>query len=367
MINLKDILREYRLDDIHIGTLGGHSALDLAAGAKKEGFKTVVVCEEGRDKTYTRHYQNLFDEAILVEKFSHLTDTSVVEKLQKLNTIFVQSRYFWVYCNHQEIESSFNVPIFGTRGIVKLEERDVPKNQYYLMEKAGIRFPKIFEQPEEIDRLVLVKAPEAQRSYERAFFFATNQENYIESVERSLAEGAITVEGLKKAVIEEYIIGAQVNFNFFYSRLKKRLELMGVDSRRQTNLDGLIRLPAREQIAVLQHVKPQYVETGHMAVTVKESILEKAFELGERLVEVLEEEYPPGIIGPFALQAAIIPGPPKEEIVTFDLSLRIPGSPGTMFTPYAYYLHGENISVGQRVAMEINEAVLINSLDQIVT
>ncbi|MBU1500023.1 DUF1246 domain-containing protein, partial [Patescibacteria group bacterium] len=33
---------------IHVGTLGGHSALEIALGAKKQGLKTVVVCQQGR-------------------------------------------------------------------------------------------------------------------------------------------------------------------------------------------------------------------------------------------------------------------------------------------------------------------------------
>ena len=70
------------------------------------------------------------------------------------------------------------VPIYGTRGMLKLEERDVPKNQYYLLDKAGIRYPKIYSSPEDIDRLVIVKVNEAIRGYERAFFYATNFKDY---------------------------------------------------------------------------------------------------------------------------------------------------------------------------------------------
>jgi len=96
-------------------------------------------------------------------------------------------------------------------------------------------------------------------------------------------------------------------------------------------------------------------------------LLEKAFEAGERFVEASKKICPPGIIGPFALQGAIIPGPPKEEFVVFDLSLRIPGSPGTMFTPYSGYLYGESMSYGKRIALEIKNAVKENKLLDVVT
>ena len=46
-----------------------------------------------------------------------------------------------------------------------------------------------------------------------------------------------------KATIEEFILGALVNFNFFYSPLHRRLELVGTDARRQTNAAGLATLP----------------------------------------------------------------------------------------------------------------------------
>ena len=105
-----NILKNYNLKDITIGTLGGHSALDICLGAKKLGFRTVAVCQKGREKTYTKYYKTygnkgIIDEIILVEKFANLTTPKVYRKLQQLNTIFIQSRYFWVYCNYQKIET----------------------------------------------------------------------------------------------------------------------------------------------------------------------------------------------------------------------------------------------------------------------
>lgn len=75
----------------------------------------------------------------------------------------------------------------------------------------------------------------------------------------------------------------------------------------------------------------------------------------------------PGLIGPFALQTFIIPGPPKKEFVVFDVSPWVPGSPEISFTPYGKYLFGENISVGERIAKEIKKAIDENRLDKIVT
>ncbi len=382
---IQKILASYNTDQLTIGVLGGHSALDVCAGAKKYGFRTLAVCQKGREKVYEKYFRareavnrvgspqsegsslGCIDEIIVLPKFGDIVKANVQEELRKQNVIFIHNRYFWVYCDFEKIEKDFKVPIFGSRELLKLEERDQPKNQYYLLEKAGIRTPKIFKKPEDIDRLVLVKVNEAARGYERAFFTAASQAEYKKKSGDLLERGVIKKSDLEKAVIEEYIIGAQVNFNYFYSPLAGEVELLGTDMRRQTNLDGLIRLPewTQEEIKDSFHVK--LVETGHAAVTVKESLLEKAFDLGERFTKSTQTHATPGIIGPFALQGAVVAEEGREDIVIFDVSMRIPGSPGTRFTPYTGYLYGENISVGERIAMEISEGVKQGKLERLLT
>ncbi len=366
------MLEGYDKMSLTIGVLGGHSALDVLRGAKKAGFKTLAVCQKGREAPYAKYYKTrdnkgVVDDVIMVDKFADIVKNDVQEELRKRNTIFIHNRYFWVYCDFKDIESKFKVPIFGTRDMLKLEERDVPKNQYYLLEKAGIRTPKIFKSAKDIDRLAIVKVAEAKRGYERAFFLCNSEEDFKKKADELVAKKTITKEDLKKAVVEEYVVGAQVNLNFFYSPLTGELELMGTDMRRQTNVDGLLRLPATEQMQVLQYMKPKFIETGHVAVTVKESLLAKIFSLGEKFVEATQKEHPVGIIGPFALQGAVIAEEGKEDIAIFDVSLRIPGSPGTMFTPYSAYLHGESISYGERIAMEIKKAQELGQLDRVLT
>lgn len=369
---IQKIVNSYDTDDLTIGVLGGHSGLDVCRGAKKHGFNTIAVCQKGREKTYTKYYKTrdgkgCIDETIVLDKFADITKPKVQEELREKNTIFIHNRYFWVYFDFKDIENNFNIPIFGTRSMLKLEERDVPKNQYYLLDKAGIRYPKIFKSPKDIDRLVIVKVNEAIRGYERAFFYATNYDDYKKKSEDMLKKKMITEDALKNAVIEEYIVGAQINFNYFYSVIDKELEIMGTDTRRQTNLDGLIRLPANEQLEVLKYLKPKIIETGHIAATTKESIIEKIFDLGEKFVKTTQKEHPPGIIGPFALQGAIAADKGREEMVVFDVSMRIPGSPLTRFTPHSGYLYGDSISYGERIAMEIKKAEEIDKLKEIVT
>lgn len=370
---IQNILKSYNKDDITIGVLGGHSGLDVSRGAKKHGFKTLAVCQKGREKTYSKYYKTrkdgrgCIDETIVLDRFADITRPDVQEILREKNTIFVHSRYFWVYFDFEDIENNFHVPIYGSRGMVKLEERDVPKNQYYLLKKAGIRYPRIYQKPTEIDRLVIVKVNEAIRGYERAFFYASTFDDYKKKSADLLQKKSITQEALDNAVIEEYIVGAQINFNYFYSVIDDELEIMGTDTRRQTNLDGLLRLPANEQLEVLKYLEPKMIETGHIAATTKESIIEKIFMLGEQFVNTTKKEVPPGIIGPFALQGAIASDRGKEEMVVFDVSMRIPGSPLTRFTPHSGYLYGDSISYGERVAMELKKGIETDRLNELVT
>ena len=370
--DIEEVLGEYNLNEVTIGVLGSHSALDICRGAKDLGFRTLVVCQKGRERTYDRYYRTenslgIVDQTIILDKFSDITEERVQRQMHENNVIFIPHRSFEVYVGFDQIEDEFLLPLFGSRSMLRAEERDADRNQYYLMEKGGIPYPRNYKSPEEIDRLVLVKAPEAQRKYERAFFFASSPDEFYNNSEQMIRAGKITEEGLKKAVIEEFVMGAQSNFNYFYSLLDQKLELLGTDTRRQTNLDGVLRLPATQQLEALKYIDVKAIEAGHISCTVKESLLEQIFELGEKFVNVAREEYPPGIIGPFALQSAFIPGPPKEKAIVFDISMRVPGSPGTMFTPYSGYYYGQSLSVGKRVAMEIRKAIQQNRLEETVT
>ncbi|MCX8150528.1 MAG: formate--phosphoribosylaminoimidazolecarboxamide ligase family protein [Candidatus Bathyarchaeota archaeon] len=360
---IRETLRLYNPKKIRIGVLGSHSALEIGAGAKQEGFETVVVCQKGREKTYTKYYSNIFNHVVLVDKFSDITKPENIKQLTDLNTIFVPNRSFSVYAGYDAIEKEFAVPLMGNRYMLKTEERTAPRNQLWLLEKAGIKLPKIFKSHEEIDRLVIVKVPEKTRSIERAFFYASTQEEYEKKAEERIKKGIITRQALKEAVIEEYIIGAKFNANYFWSPLTDEIDLLGFDKRVQTDLDGILDLPAQEQLELGRPT--QNIEIGHIGVTMRESQLEKIFETAEKFVETCKKEYPPGMIGLFALQGAIT----KElEFYVFDVSPRVPGCPCVEPTsPYMKYKYGVEVGPGKRVAMEIKQAIKEKRLDEVVT
>ena len=264
-------------------------------------------------------------------------------------------------------QEKFHVPIFGNRYLLKFEERDVRPNQYDVLKEAGIRIPKLYKSIDEIDRLVIIKLKEKERKYERFFVLASNPEEARNKLNELLKSGKIDRINENNLTIEEYIVGTLFNFNFFYSKVREELELIGIDFRRQTNLDGILRIPSKFQLDVLEYLDIKYIEIGHIVCTIRESMLEKVFEYGEKFLRAVKKFSEYGLFGPFALQSAVIPGPPKEEIVVYDVSFRIPGSPGIVYSPYSYYKWGKPFGMGARIAMEIKEAIEKNKLKEIVT
>lgn len=373
--------------DFTISVVGSHSALDVCRGAKDEGFKTLVIAEYGRDKTYARYFKSedslgCVDEVLYVDKFKDILKPEIQKKLMAKKAIFIPHRSFEVYVNdYNAIENKFKVPVFGNKKLLRFEERSEKPNQYDLLKKANITFPRVFKNPNDINTIVIIKVNEKERKFERAFFLASSPVQYKSESEKLLKGGVITKKDLDIATIEEFILGVQVNFNFFYSPINKRLELVGTDTRRQTDIEGILKLPVNHQSelfkirkklnkqgkSIREVVYPQYEEAGHIAVTVLESLLEQAFEIGEKFLKAAVEMVKPGVIGPFALQAVITPGPPKKEIVIFDVSPRMPGSPGISATPYSTYLYGQSISMGRRIAMEIRQALTQNKLKEVTT
>jgi 5-formaminoimidazole-4-carboxamide-1-(beta)-D-ribofuranosyl 5'-monophosphate synthetase len=370
-------LAQYDRSKLTLCSIGSHSALEVASGARAQGLRNLIVTARGRERTYAQHYfrrekpvpRGCVDAVLELDNFPEILKPEVQERLLAEHAIFLANRSFEVYLHqkfgYDEIERGMLVPFFGNRSLLRAEERDEAGNQYALMAQAGIRHPRQFASPDEIDRLVMVKAPHAKVSFERAFLLVSSPKEYREVSGRLLKEGMLTEDGLANAVIEEYALGPSVNLNFFYSPILGELELSGTDTRRQTNLEGFRNVPP-SVLDSLRDVPMRLEEAGHIAATLTESMLEKAFEMGERFVEASRAASPPGVVGPFALQCIIVAGPPKE-FVCYDVSLRIPGSPGTRYTPYSAYRWGRDVSVGERIAMEVVMARDSGRLGEVLT
>ena len=242
-----NIVNQYDLENITIGTIGSHSALDIMDGAKDENIRTLCICQKGREIPYQR-FKRLTDEIILLDRFSDIMSSENQKKLQQLNTIMITHRALTAYLGYDNIENNLEIPIFGNRLLLRAEERNTIRNQYYLLEKANIRHPRIYKNPSEIDGPALVKVQEAKRKLERAFFIVSSYEDYKRKAKLKVEQGLIKEEDLNSAVIEEYIVGTYFNFNFFHSPLTGETEFLGIERRLQTNLhDFTTSLTARQR------------------------------------------------------------------------------------------------------------------------
>jgi 5-formaminoimidazole-4-carboxamide-1-(beta)-D-ribofuranosyl 5'-monophosphate synthetase len=260
-----------------------------------------------------------------------------------------------VYLGYEAIENLLKVPLFGNRMLLRIEERTGPykieKNQDYLVKIANIPSPKKFARPKDIDRPVIVKATKAigNRHFTREFPIIRSMNEYEAKCKEIVKRGKTeeerrTIEeNFRAASIEEFIKGEKINLNFFYSKVHDELELLGTDTRLQ--------FPNGEELA-------------HIPLSLRESLLEKAFEMGRKMVDITKKIFPPGIIGPFALQTI---ADENENLLVYDVSFRIPGSPDTEVTPYTNYLYGKPISFGRRIAKEIKDAIILSKIEEVLS
>ncbi|RQW80174.1 MAG: DUF1246 domain-containing protein, partial [Methanothrix sp.] len=166
-----EVLKGYDLDDLRIGMIASHSALDTADGAVEEDFKTLAVCQEGREKPYTKYFRagrdkkgkivtGMIDEVMMLKKFPQILETENQDFLRSKNTLFVPNRSFTSYCGIEAVEDQFMLPLLGSRNLLRSEERGDKRDYYWILEKAGLPFPEPIE-AEDINQLVMVKLPHA--------------------------------------------------------------------------------------------------------------------------------------------------------------------------------------------------------------
>ena len=379
---IAEMIEDYDRLKLRVGMTASHSALDICDGAIEEGFPTVAYCQKGRDKTYSQYFKTqrtvsgrvrrgMVDKAIVMDSFNDVMNPSMQEKMRKRNVIYIPNRSFTSYSSIDDVENNFHVPMFGSRNMLRMEERTEDQDYYWILDKAGLPYPEAIEDPQDIDCLVIVKLHHAQKKLERGFFTCASYEEYLEKSQTLLKEGTIDQESLDGARIERYVIGPVFNLNFFYSPLEEdmpKLELLGVDWRFESSLDGHVRLPAPQQMPMPAHQQiPEMTVVGHNTATIRESLLEKAFELGEKFITASKEHYDPGIIGPFCLQTCI---DKDMNYSIYDVAPRLGGGTNVHVSvghPYGNATWRKPVSSGRRIAMELRRAAEQDRLLEVLT
>ncbi|BBG24490.1 formate--phosphoribosylaminoimidazolecarboxamide ligase family protein [Sulfuracidifex tepidarius] len=345
-----------------VASVASHSALDVYDGVKDEGFETIALCKKGREAAY-KEFHGIIDYCFILNEYRDIAELEFQRKLIEMNSLIVPNRSMAVYLGYDTIEK-MEVKFFGNKMMLRWEEREGNKNYYRILDDGGIRRPKTLKE-DEIDGAVMVKMPEAKRKVERGFFIAVNREDFDNKINELTKLGIIDEEGRKHMVIEEFVLGAHFNLNYFYSKMKDRLELLSIDRRIQSDWDGFYRLPAEIQLKMRK--EPRLIEVGHIPVTIRESLLEKVFDIGKKFVESTIKLERPGIIGPFTLQVMVTP---DLDLVVYDVAPRIGGGTNAYMgigSQYSKFYFGKPISLGRRIGIEIKEAIIKNSLHEITT
>ncbi len=327
-------------------------------GAKQEGFRTLVVTTRSRKRLYKRF--KFIDDHLEVEGFKELVSDRIQKALEEADSVLIPHGTFISEVGVTPVEESLKVPLFGNRHILKWESSRQLKEK--LMAEASLRYPKRFSNAKDIDHLCIAKLPGAAGG--KGYFLASDEASYAKNLAKFRSRGLIA-KGLEDDIyIQEYVIGVPVYLQYFYSPLKGDVELMGVDRRYETNVDALGRIPAKYQEDL--ESDPTYLVVGNEPLVLRESLLEEVYSMGERFVEASQRLVPPGIIGPFCIEGVYNH---EGRFVSFEFSARIVAGTNLFVdgSPYSVLTHGEPISMGRRIAIELRRGLEEGQLDRLLT
>ncbi|MGC8936082.1 MAG: DUF1297 domain-containing protein [Candidatus Methanomethylicaceae archaeon] len=343
---------------VFIATIGSHSALQILKGAKMEGLRTLLLCPKGREGLYKRY--GLADVIVEIGGSEDLLKEDIQEELIKRDAIFVPHGTLISGGRLKEFEKSFRPLIFGNRYIFRWEFDRALKDR--ILREAGIRIPKKFESAEDVDRPVIVKLPGAEGG--RGYFIAKDKKDLDRKLGEVVRRGLLREEEKENIFIQEYILGVTLYPHYFYSPMMDRLELLGCDRRYETNVDGIGRICARDQLEL--DLIPTFRVVGNLPIVLRESLLLDVFDAGERFVAAAKRLVPPGMIGPFCLEMIC---DEEGKIYTFEFSGRIVAGTNLFIdgSPYSSLLFDEPMSMGRRISREIRLALRDGKIGSVTT
>ena len=338
-----------------IATLGSHCALQVLKGAKDEGFKTILICEKKRERLYRRF--KFIDELILVNSFLEISESRCESFLKENNSILIPHGTLIAQMKQEQIES-IQTPIFGNKHILGWESDRTLKEQ--LMKEAKFDVPKSISSPKEIESLIIAKRHGAAGG--KGYFLASTEEEYNKKRDVLINQGLIS--GDSDLYLQEYYSGVLAYLQFFYSPLEKEIEFFGVDKRHESDIDGLARIPAENQLK--SNNVPSFNVIANSPLVLRESLLDNVYTMGENFVKASANLVPPGMNGPFCIEGVY---DQDTQFKVFEFSARIVA--GTNMypngSPYTTFMYNEPMSMGRRIAREIKKAEEQNKIDIIVT
>jgi len=338
-----------------IATLGSHCSLQVLKGAKDEGLKTILVCEKRREKLYRRF--PFIDEIVIVDSFLELLDQKCQQVLEQNGAVLVPHGTLIAQMSPEQIES-IRTPVFGNKWILRWESDRGMKEQ--LMKEAGLPVPTPVSEPGQIKKLSIVKRQGAAGG--KGYFMAANEDDYNRKREGLISDGVISRD--EKLYIQEYAAGVLAYLQYFYSPLKGELEFYGIDKRHESDIEGLGRIPAEQQLKTDK--VPSFNVIGNSPMVLRESLLDKVYEMGENFVEASARLAKPGMNGPFCIEGVY---DENARFTSFEFSARIVAGTNIYMdgSPYSTLFYDEPMSMGKRIAREVRLAAESNRLDEVTT
>ena len=331
---------------MRISTYASHSALQILKGAKEEGFETVAFGKARVKPLYTKYFPvaDYFIEGSYPE-----------EELLSLDAVVIPTGSFVAHLGIELVEK-MRVPYYGNKEVLRWESDRSLERRW--LERAKLRLPRVYEDPDDIDGPVIVKPHGAKGG--KGYFLAKSSEDFWRKAERLGIKSKEDLEGIQ---IQEYVVGVPVYPHYFYSKLNRELELMSIDRRYESNADAIGRIPAKEQLSL--ELETNYTVVGNIPIVLRESLLMDVIEAGERVVKTAEELMG-GLWGPFCLEGVFTE---DLEFVVFEVSARIVAgtNPFVNGSPYTWLRYDYPVSTGRRIAIELRRALEEDRLSEIIT
>jgi len=351
--NIRDILAQYDKKKLTIATVCSHSSLQIFNGAKKEGFKTIGISVGEKKKLYDAFPLGKPDEFFIVKNYKDILNYS--NELQEKNVIIIPHGSFVEYLGPDNF-MNLELPTFGNKSVLDWES-DRKKERIWL-EGAGLTMPQEIKNPKEIKKPVIVKYHGAKGG--KGFFIAKTYDEFQKRIEKN-----------KQFTIQEFVMGTRYYIHYFYSPIqnnayklsKGSLQLLSMDRRDETTIDEVQRLGSIAELEELG-IHPTFVVTGNIPIVMRESLLPKVFEMGEKVVEKSLELFG-GVIGSFCLETVVTE---DLEFKVFEISARIVAgtNPYISGSPYSELIQPD-LSTGRRIAQEIKYANKKNLLIEILS
>ncbi len=349
--DIAPVLNDYDTEQLTVATFCSHSSLQIFHGAKKEGFRTLGITLGEAPRHYDAFPAAKPDEFLSLDSFPQIMDRA--SELVEKNTILIPHGSFVEYLGTENFEK-LKVPSFGNKGVLQWESNRDMEREW--LGSAGLTMPEHIQDPRDIVKPVIVKYHGAKGG--RGFFIAKNYHEFMRKIDDS-----------QPYTIQEFVLGTRYYLHYFYSPLQKEgyqcgdgtVQLLSMDRRDEANIDEANRLGSIAELEAVG-ISPTFVVTGNIPIVLRESLLPKVFEMGERVVKESIKRFG-GMVGPFCLETVVTD---KLEFKVFEISARIVAgtNPYVSGSPYMDYIEPE-LSTGRRIAKELKNAAQSGQLGSV--